>query len=82
MVDRQYAACVSEVLLGPQKLMRWGVPEGTRDENGDLIHDDIVMADALLAEADLLEWRVPSRTLIIHPKDPLDEMSHFRNEDR
>jgi hypothetical protein len=62
--------------------MRWGVPEGTRDENGDLIHDDIVMADALLAEADLLEWHVPSRTLIIHPKDPLDEMSHFRDEDR
>jgi hypothetical protein len=40
------------------------------------------MADALLAEADLLEWRVPSRTLIIQPKDPLDEMSHFRDEDR
>jgi hypothetical protein len=80
-VDRQYAACVSEVLLGPQKLMRWGVPDGTRDENGDLIHDDIVMADALLAEADLLEWRVPSKTLIIRPKDPLDEMSHFRERD-
>jgi hypothetical protein len=81
-VDRQYAACVSEVLLGPQKLMRWGVPEGTRDENGDLVHDDIVMADALLAEADQLEWRVFTPTLIVYPKDPLDEMSHFRETDQ
>jgi len=77
MVDKQYTACISEVLLGPQKTMRWGVPEGTRDEDGDLIHDDIVMADALLAEADLLEWTVHSPTLIIAPKDPLEEMSHF-----
>ena len=78
MVDKQYAACVSEVLLGPQKTMRWGVPEGTRDADGELIHDDIVMADALLAEADLLEWHVHTPTFIIPPVDPLEEMSHFR----
>ena len=77
MVDRQYAACVSEVLLGPQRSMRWGVPEGTRDQDGNLIHDDILMADALLAEADALEWTLSSKTLIIQPKDPLEEMSHF-----
>lgn len=80
MVDRQYAACVSEVLIGPQRTMRWAVPEGTRDEDGNLIHDDIIMADALLAEADALEWRLSSPAIIIHPKDPLDEMSHFRTE--
>lgn len=77
MVDRQYAACVSEVLIGPQQTMRWGVPEGTRDEDGALIHDDIVMADALLAEADMLEWSVHSPTLIVPAQDPLEEMSHF-----
>jgi len=77
MVDRQYTACVSKVLLGPQKTMRWGVPEGTRDEHGELIHDDIVMADALLAEADMLEWTLHSPTIIIPPTDPLEEMSHF-----
>ncbi len=77
-VDKQYAACVSEVLVGPQKLMRWGVPEGTRDEDGGLIHDDIVMADALLAEVDGLHWSLPGKTLIIPPKDPLEAMSHFR----
>ena len=80
-VDRQYAACISEVLLGPQRTMRWGVPEGTRDEEGNLIHDDIVMADALLAEADALEWRLSSPTLIVRPKDPLEEMSRFREEE-
>jgi hypothetical protein len=78
MVDKQYTACISEVLLGPQKTMRWGVPEGTRDEDGNLIHDDIVMADALLAEADLLEWRLHTPATIIPPRDPLEEMSHFR----
>ncbi len=50
--------------------MRWGVPEGTRDEDGELIHDDIVLADALLAEADGLEWRRHTPTFIIEPVDP------------
>jgi hypothetical protein len=80
MVDQQYAACVSEVLTGPQKLMRWGVPEGRRDEDGAFIHDDLVMADALLTEVDGLDWSLRSKTLIIEPKDPLQEMSHFREE--
>jgi hypothetical protein len=77
-VDAQYAACASEVLTGPQKLMRWGVPEGRRDADGALIHDDLVMADALLAEVDGLDWSLPGKTVIIAPKDPLEEMSHFR----
>ncbi len=78
MVDKQYAACVSEVLIGPQKLMRWGVPEGRRDEDGSLIHDDLVMADALLTEVDGLEWGVRGKTVIIQREDPLEGMSHFR----
>lgn len=77
MVDKQYAACTSEVLIGPQKLMRWGVPEGTRDQDGALIHDDLVMADALLAELDGLDWSVPGTTVIIPREDPPEEMSHF-----
>ena len=78
MVDTQYANCVAEVLTGPQKLMRWGVPEGRRDADGALIHDDLVMADALLAELDALDWSLPGKTVIIEPRDPLEEMSHFR----
>ncbi len=44
-VDRQYAACRAEVLTGPRKTMRWGVPDGSRDENGGLLHDDFVLAE-------------------------------------
>jgi terminase large subunit-like protein len=77
-VDRQYTACQSEVLIGPQKIMRWGVPDGTRDENGELIHDDFVLADALTAILDQLEWRIRFETFIIPGRDPLDEMTHFK----
>ncbi len=55
--DRQYAACESEILTGPTRTLRWGVPEGRRDENGLLIHDDIPVTDSL--------------TAILTPPDPL-----------
>ena len=77
-VDRQYAACQSEILIGPQKTMRWGVPDGTRDENGELIHDDIILADSLVAILDQLEWVSHSPTLIVSARDPLDEMSRIK----
>lgn len=79
-VDEQYAACISEVLIGPHKTMRWGVPDGRRNANGELIHDDIIMADALITEVDSIPggWMIASPALIVRPKDPLDDMSHFR----
>jgi hypothetical protein len=81
-VDEQYASCVAEVLTGPQKTMRWGVPDGTRGADGTLIHDDIIMADALITEVDALPgaWQVHSPALMVHAKDPLPEMSRFRDE--
>ena len=78
MVEEQYEACVSEILTGPQKTMRWGVPDGRRNGRGELIHDDVVMADALITEVDQLEWRRSSPTVIVQARDPLEEMSHFR----
>ncbi len=72
-VERQYAACQSEILSGPQHTMRWGVSDGTRDERG-LIHDDIVMADALIAEIDMLDWSLNTKPVIVPRADPLDEM--------
>ena len=78
LADRQYAACQAEVLTGPRQTMRWGVPEGARDENGELIHDDIVLADALIAEVDGLQWSLHSDTLIVRSVDPLEEMSRTR----
>jgi hypothetical protein len=77
-VDREYAACIAEVLIGPQKTMRWGVPDGTRDENGELVHDDIVLADALTGVLDRLEWFYHFDAFVIPARDPLDDMSRTR----
>jgi hypothetical protein len=74
----QYKMVKSEILPGPGKTLRWGVPDGTRGPDGQLVHDDHVMADALMAKLDELEWRVGGKTLIIQAKDPLEEMSRFR----
>lgn len=73
-VDEQYSSCVSEVLMGPQKTLRWSVPEGRRNSSGDLIHDDIIIADALISEVDKLPWIVSTPTRIVQGRDPLEEM--------
>jgi hypothetical protein len=72
--DRQYAACESEILTGPSKRMRWGVPDGRRDADGLLIHDDIPVTDSLTAVLDRLTWVLHTDTVIIQPPDPLLEM--------
>jgi hypothetical protein len=50
---------------------------GRRDENGELMHDDIVLADSLVVELDKLQWRIHSDTFIIRAVDPLGEMTRF-----
>jgi hypothetical protein len=55
--------------------MRWSVPDGTRDADGLLIHDDHVVTDAMTAILDKLQWMVTSPTLIVRTKDVLEEMS-------
>jgi hypothetical protein len=74
LTDRQYAACEAEVLPGPRKLMRWGVPDGRRDENGLLIHDDIPVTDSLTAILDKLDWSLQTEPLVAPRSDPLTEM--------
>src|SRR5512143_2547691 len=64
--EQQYAACRAEVLTGVQRTMRWGVPDGKRGPNGELVHDDIVMADALVAKLDEFQWRISLEPCIIH----------------
>lgn len=77
-IHTQYEACKSEVLIGPAKTMRWGVPEGVRDQNGNLIHDDWIISDALIAVADKLEWMIPIESEVIKAKDPLKTKRDFR----
>ena len=76
-VRTHYALCQSEILPGPGKIMRWGVPDGTRGPDGELVHDDFILADALVSKLDALEWHIRFETFIIPGKDPLEEMSHF-----
>ena len=73
-IDREYAACESEILIGPARTMRWGVPEGRRDEDGHIIHDDIPVTDSLTAILDRLDWTFTSPSLLIQARDPLEDM--------
>jgi hypothetical protein len=66
----QYKACQSEILLGPSKTLRWGVPEGTRGPDGDLIDDDYILADALVSQLDALEWKLSTEFYTIDGEDP------------
>ena len=73
-VRAQYDACQAEILPGPVKTLRWGVPEGARGADGELIHDDYLLADALVAELDRLNWYIPTEPMIVQGVDPLLSM--------
>jgi hypothetical protein len=68
----QYEACQAEIMPGPGKLLRWGVPEGQRGPSGDLIHDDYLLADALISQIDMLEWSASTDLFAAEGYDPLD----------
>jgi len=62
-------------LIGPAKTMRWGVKDGMRDTStGLLVHDDWILADALVTELDKLEWSLQFETTIIQGVDPMPDM--------
>ncbi|TRZ50321.1 hypothetical protein D4S03_06945 [bacterium] len=58
---------------GPAKALRWGVPEGARGD-GELIHDGYLLADALVAELDRLNWSVNTEAQTVEAADPLLSM--------
>jgi len=76
-VRLQYSHCICEVLPGPAKTLRWGVPDGTRGPDGELIHDDFILADSLTSKLDELDWHIPFQPFTIHIPDPLIEMSRI-----
>jgi hypothetical protein len=56
-------------------MMRWAVPDGTRDEiTGDLVHDDELISSALCAMLDEQEWSIGGPPVIVERGDPLAEM--------
>jgi len=71
----QIQFCEFEILPGPQKRVRWGVPDGRRDPaTGDLVHDDLLISAALCAVLDKQKWVVSMPTYIIQAADPLEEL--------
>jgi hypothetical protein len=71
----QMNKCRSEIVPGPAKLMRWGVPDGTRDQaSGELVHDDDLMTGAMCHILDGEEWGLSTGAVWTTPKDPLEEM--------
>ena len=56
-MSRQLEYCQYVIMDGPGKIMRWSVPDGTRDvATGDLVHDDYVLSAALIALLDQETW--------------------------
>ena len=71
----QLKNCAMENLSGPGKIMRWSVPDGTRDPvSGDLVHDDLIISAALCAVLDEQTWGL-AKSEIILGLDPLSDLS-------
>ncbi len=72
---QQLAFCQYEILPGPEKRMRWGVPDGTRDaRSGELVHDDLLISAALCARLDEQPWPEGGETLVVPAADPLRDL--------
>jgi hypothetical protein len=72
--ERQLAACQMEVGSGPERSLKWGVPEGKRDAvTAELLHDDMVISAALATVLDARNWGM-AKSGIVQAKDPLEGM--------
>ena len=71
---RQLAGLQAEVSPGPERNLRWSVPEGARDPQGGLLHDDLVLSAAMVAVLDEQSWHLSSQSVLIAAHDPILEM--------
>jgi hypothetical protein len=71
----QLKFCQYQILPGPEKRMRWGVPDGTRDPgSGELVRDDLLLSAALSAALEGLSWAQGGPALIVPGRDPLQDL--------
>ncbi len=74
----QLEFCQYEILTGPEKKIRWSVPDGTRNPaTGDLIHDDLVITAAMLSLLDDQPFTTTGPAAVVQAKDPLEDMKGF-----
>lgn len=71
---RQLAGIQAEVSPGPERYLRWSVPEGARDPEGGLLHDDLALSAAMCAILDEQSWHLPAQFALISASDPILEM--------
>ncbi len=68
--ERQLAHCQMEMAAGPEKRLRWGVPDGTKDAaTGEVVHDDLVISAALCATLDRVRWG-GGDSVVVKAEDP------------
>ena len=78
---REARACKYTLSSGPDRRLQWSLPAGTRNRQGQEIHDDWLMSAALVS---LLEGEITaggSPTSIIRAQDPLamiDRQNRFK----
>ena len=75
----QIRYCRYEGVLGPGNLIKFAVPDGTRNEQGEYVHDDLIMSAAMSAvieEKIAGNWIAPAETLVVQAADPLEEMGN------
>jgi hypothetical protein len=71
----QLSNCQMEIAAGPERKMKWGVPDGRRDAaSGELVHDDWVLSAALCAVLDDQAWGLAAPSLVVQAADPLDQI--------
>lgn len=70
----QIRYCKYEVVPGPGNYIRFAVPDGTRNDRGEYVHDDLIMSAAMSAAIEEKiggQWIAPADALVIEAADPL-----------
>ena len=72
---RELSFTAYRIRSGPNKMMDWSVPDGTREPiSGELVHDDLVISAALASVLDRRDFLSTGPSLLIPGVDPLEDM--------